>query len=363
MTGGFARTTRLAAAILALGLVNVAAAVEIQDIARIKGSESNKLVGVGLVVGLPGTGDGGKFQPAMRELTALMQSLVGDPTVGVMELRDVANVAIVSVTAFVPATGAREGDTINVRVSSIGPASSLEGGSLFMTALKGPKRGAPVYAFAEGELSVEDPQFPTKAVIRNGAQMSQDIYAMSLDAFGRMTIVIDQTHAGWPLANTLAALISEDMDPDGPPIAQAVDQKNVIVQLPSYEQANPSAFISRIMELPLPPELIRSEARVVVNERTGSIVMTGDVQMSPVMISHPGLTITTITPEPTPTTAAPRVGREDFVGIDPQRAGGARLADLLTAFNQLKVPANERIEIIKEIHRSGKLHAKLVMEN
>ncbi|MAE59938.1 MAG: hypothetical protein CMJ49_01125 [Planctomycetaceae bacterium] len=340
----------------------VAGAVEVHDIARIKGAESNKLVGVGLVVGLPGTGDGGKFYPAMRRLSALMQKL-GDSNVDLSELKDVKNVAIVTVTAFVPKTGAREGDLIDLRVSSIGSASSLEGGTLFMTPLKGPVPGSPVYAFAEGAVVVEDENSPTTGVVKRGAQMSRDIFAQSLDEYGRLTIVLDQAHAGWPLANTIASLVNEDMSPDGPAIARAVDPKNVIVQVPGYEAGNPSAFIARVLEMPLPPELIRSEARVVINEKTGSIVMTGDVQMSPVMISHPGLTITTITPEPPPTTENPRVRQDDFVGVDPRGAGGSRLSDLLAAFNQLKVPAKDRISIIKEIHRSGKLHAKLILEH
>ena len=165
------------------------------------------------------------------------------------------------------------------------------------------------------------------------------------------------------MANTLASLVNDLMAPDAPPIAVAIDQKNVVIQLPPAERDNPAAFISQVLEIQLDPTLVRTEARVVINSRTGTIVMTENVQVSPVVISHKGLTITTITP-PLPVSAEqPIVEQHEFVGLDPSRRGGARLADLLAAFNQLKVPAEDRIAILKEIHRSGKLHAQLILED
>src|SRR5690606_16732917 len=101
---------------------------------------------------------------------------------------------------------------------------------------------------------------------------------------------------------------------------------------------------------------------VVINERTGTIVVSGDVQISPVIISHKGLTITTITPQPAPNVLNPQVIQDPFLAVDPGGRGGAKLADLLAAFNQLKVEAQDRIEILKLMHQSGKLHAQLILE-
>jgi len=339
-----------------------ARAVQVQDLVRIKGSESSKLVGMGLVVGLNGTGDGGKFLPAMRPLAAMMKRLI-DPNVLAAELKDAENVAIVSITAKLPASGVREGDKVDVQVASVGAAESLKGGRLFLTPMYGPLPGSPTFAFAEGRVVLEDDDTPTVGTIKRGATLTENVAAQNIDQFGRLTLVIDQANATWPMANTLATLINDLMAPDSPPIAAAVDQKNIVIQVPQREQKYPASFISQVLEIQLDPTLVRTEARVVINERTGTIVMTGDVEISPVVISHKGLTITTITPPRQPTQENPNVEQQEFVGLDPSKRGGARLADLLAAFNKLKVPAEDRIAILKEIHRTGKLHAKLVLED
>lgn len=357
------RGPMVAALALLLTLASVApAAVQIQDIARLKGSESSKLVGMGLVVGLNGTGDGGDFLPAIRPLAAMMQRLM-DPNTVAAELRDVENVAIVSITAQLPEGGVREGDKVNIQVASVGAAESLAGGRLFLTPLYGPLPGSPVFAFAEGRLTLEDDQTTTVATVERGATLTRNIASRNVDDNGRINLVLDAHTATWPMANALAMMINDVLAPDGPPIAMAVDQKNVIVQLPERQRPNPAPFIAQVLEIHLDPSLVRTEARVVINQRTGTIVMTGDVELSPVIISHKGLTITTIRPPQKPTEDNPEVDRESFVGLDPDKRGGAKLSDLLAAFNRLKVPAEDRIAIVKEIHRSGKLHAKLVLED
>jgi flagellar P-ring protein precursor FlgI len=338
-------------------------AAQVQDFVRIKGAESNKLVGMGLVVGLNGTGDG-KFLPAMRPLAAMMQRLI-DPNVAAIELKDVKNVAVVSLTAHLPGSGVREGDTVDVQVASVGTAKSLSGGRLFMTPLLPPVANgqARVLAYAEGQLILEDEDTPTVAKIERGATLTADVYARYMDDFGRMTLVINEANATWPMANTIAALVNDLMSPDGPAIAYAVDQKNIIVQIPPREQTNPAGFISQVLEIPIDPTLVRTEARVTINQRTGTIVMTADVQISPVVISHKGLTITTITPPIQPTAENPQVNQMRFVEMDPSRRGGTKLRDLAAAFEQLKVPTEDQIAIIKEIHRTGKLHARLILED
>jgi len=198
--------------------------------------------------------------------------------------------------------------------------------------------------------------------VRGGAQLTRDVLAQAIDAQGRLTLVLNDSVASWPMASNIASLINGVIAPEGPNVARAIDAKNVIVDVPEYERADPAAFISNILISYVDPSQIGDGAKVVINERTGTIIVSGDVQISPVIISHRGLTITTITPEPSLTPAAPATSINDFVPIDPEKRGGARLADLLQAFNQLKVEPADRIAILKEIHRSGKLHAKLVIE-
>ena len=323
--------------------------------------ETSKLVGMGLVVGLNGTGDGGKFMPAMRPLATVMQQMI-DPNVIASELKDAKNVALVMLSATLPAGGVREGDRVDVHLSAVGPAKSLAGGRLFMIPLTGPLPGSPVYAFADGPVTIEDHETPTVGVVKDGAQLTRDVMSRYLDASGRIALVIHDVNASWPTANNLANLINGVMSPDGPGLAQVVDQKNISIEVPVFERANPAAFISQILQTYVDPAQIGTGARVVVNERTGTIIISEDVQISPVIISHKGLTITALTPPVEPTPLNPQREELRFVSLDPESRSGTKLTDLMNAFNQLKVEADDRIAIIKEIHRSGKLHAQLIIE-
>lgn len=347
-------------AVLAL-LCAPAGAVQVQDIARLKGSESSKIIGMGLVVGLNGTGDGGKYKPAMEPLAKMISHFVDESAVWT-ELKDVKNVALVSVTAELPAEGVREGDRVNVRISSIGPAKSLAGGTLFMTPLMAPRPGSElIFAFAEGQVTIQDQDTPTVGVISNGATLTRDIMTRHVQN-GQITLVIDSRHASWPVARNLAQNINDELNPEGTALARAVDPKNVTVQVPMWERADPSLFLSKLMVMSFPTPLMPMESRVVINKSTGTIVMSGDVEISPVVISKRGLTITRITPTPQPDELNPVEVENRFIGVDPADEGGAKLADLIEAFNQLKVEAKDRIEIIEAIAASGHLHAELIYE-
>lgn len=355
------KISRLLVLLMSLALLRPAMAVQVQDLVRLKGSETNKLVGMGLVVGLSGSGDGGKFLPAMRPLATVTQQLI-DPNTVVSEMKDSKNVALVALTATLSGTGVREGDRVDVQVSAVGPAKSLVGGRLFLIPMTGPVPGSPVYAFAEGPLTIEDPKTPTVAIVKGGAQLTRDVMTRCLDDRGRATLVLNDAVASWPLANNIANLINGVMSPDGPGIAKAIDAKNVTIQLPPYEQADPAAFISQMLQSYIDPSQINAAAKVVINERTGTIIISGDVYIAPVLIAHKGLVITSLTPAPQPTTQTPKVEQRTFVPVDPDKRGGSNLLDLMNALNQLKVEPADRIAILKELHRSGKLFAQLVIE-
>jgi flagellar P-ring protein FlgI len=347
--------------ILALLCFNACAlGVRVADITRLGGQRTNVLTGMGLVFGLKGTGDGGDYLPAIRPLAQMLGKFSNAATLE--ELADAKNVAIVMITAKVPAAGARDGDVIDVYVTSIGGASSLRGGRLFVTPLLGPTGqltadGMP-FALAEGQIILEDSATPTVGVVRRGGVMEIDLPAEVVEN-DRFTLVIDDPSASWQMSNLIASVVNND-EYVGENIAVALDAKNVVVTIPRAERARPDAFIARILRLQLP--MVPVEARVTINERTGTMILTGDVEISPVVISHKGLTISTIRPEPIASPTRPIQKQMDFVAVDPNKSGGAKLQDLLDALDQLKVPAEDRISIIKELHRSGKVHAKLIIE-
>lgn len=336
-------------------------AVKIADITRIGGQRTNVLTGVGLVYGLKGTGDGGDFQPAIRPLAAMLTRFANPASVA--DLKNAENVAIVSLIATVPSNGVRDGDHLDVRVMSIGAAGSLRGGHLFVCPMTGPlPRGdhteAGIYALAEGPIILEDPTTPTVGIVKRGCVMEADLPAKAIDN-GRFTLILEEPSAGWTVSSTIAKLINDAVSDDGTILATAVDPKNIVVVIPEAERERPDQFIARVLKLPVPP--VQTEARVLINDRTGTIIVTGDVEISPVVISHKGLTISTISPAPRPTPQAPVVTDTNVVALDTTQQGGAKLQDLAMAFDQLRVSAEDRIAIVKELHRTGKLHAKLII--
>ncbi|MEM9883382.1 MAG: flagellar basal body P-ring protein FlgI [Planctomycetota bacterium] len=352
------------ALLLALLASVQAVSLEVGSVVRIKGSETSTLVGMGLVVGLDGTGDGGEFGPAHRPLIEVVNRLIDDRA-QLAEFEDATSVALVSFEAIVPAEGVREGDLLDVYVSTVGSAKSLEGGRLFLMPMVGEHKDSDVMALARGPIIVEDPERPTTGKIDGGAKMTRSVRARFMDQRGYIQLVVNEANASWTTTNNLAALINGLVAPDGPEAARAIDAKNVFLRVPEYERANPASFIANILEAYIDGSQVTGSARVVINQRTGTIVMSGDVEISPTIISHEGLTITMLKPEPKPEPGEelpPRQVTEEFLALDPADRGGARLGDLLAAFNQLKVPAEDRITIVRQMHEAGQLHAELVVQ-
>jgi flagellar P-ring protein precursor FlgI len=356
--------TRFTSAISALLLLMLAAAparaVKIADITRLGGERTNVLTGLGLVYGLKGTGDGGGFAPAIAPLRSML-SKFGDP-VTVQQLNNAANVAVVMVTATVPEVGARDGDHLDVHVSSVGAAASLKGGRLFVTPMQGPLPGGPLLALAEGPLTIEDPSTPTVGLIpaaAGGAVMETDLPPRIIDAAGRFTLIIDEYASSWGTASRIAKIINDSESSNGEILATAIDSKNVIVTIPQSERDRPDSFIGRIQQLPV--QMLATKARVIINQKTGTIIMTGDVEISPVVISHNGLSISTIIPPPQGTAGNPVVTDHAAIALSTSQPNG-NFQDLVAAMEQLKVPAMDRIQIIEELYKTGKLHAELIEE-
>jgi flagellar P-ring protein precursor FlgI len=331
-------------------------ATRIEDLTRLAGDRENKLIGLGLVVGLPGTGDGKDFVPAIRSLQQLMLRL-GYEAVSPAELKDTVNVAVVTVSATLPAF-AREGDKLDVFVTAAGAATSLRGGRLLLTPLQGPRENSAVYALAEGPLSVEDPAAPTAAKIVGGAILEEE-FKTEFVKDGAVTFVLDRDNANFTTATQIASIVNEELAAEqvaageGPLLAVALDKAAVKVTIPLRYRASETLvpFISRLQRLPV--LLPNTPATVVVNERTGTIVITGDVEVSPALIAHKNLVVA--------------MGGQDRAVADVRplasdRADQIKLQALVDLWSQLKAEPRDLIAIIKELKRAGKLHAQLVTE-
>ena len=351
------RTDRLVVAIVALGFwapaVPAEARTTLGSICRVKGQEENTLQGLGFVVGLEGTGDDGSFLPAIRSLAKAME-LMGEPlgSAGLTELKDVKNMALVSVTATVPAGGARQGDKLDCTVSSIGSAKSLEGGRLFLTALTGPDRNDPrIYAFARGAVTLDDPKKLTRTGrIHGGCRIEADFFNV-FTKDGKFALVLDKDHAGFQVAQQVAHLINSqpDLQSGGLPPAEGLDAVNISVTIPPQYRSAPAMFVSQVLALALLMEP-ETGARVVINERAGSIVITGDVEIGAAAIAHKNVVVET--------GGATTAGQ--FVQLDIQET--PKLKALVEALNAVNVPTVDTIEIIKRINRSGKLYGRLIIE-
>jgi len=347
------------------------------DVTRLQGQGTNRLMGFGLVTGLDGTGDGSGFVPTMRALAATMEQF-GSPVQTLDDIAASKNTAIVMIEAVIPAHGAREGDTFDLRVTAVA-AKSLEGGQLLATPLVYHDRTVEgLFAFGQGKIVLDGPT-PTSGLVRDGARMERDVFinviARGADLMDAgisspwiqrsgtyITLVLEETHAGWSMAASVAQAVDKELgvSADVDRVAMAIDSKNIVVLLPPHQRRDPASWIRDVERTPILME--SNEARVTINRAAGTIVVSGDTRLSPVVVSQLGLTITVaneLAENPPP---QPPIVQEDFVPLDLERERPPNVRDLLEALNQLKVPFADRVSILEEIHRAGKLHARLMYE-
>ncbi|WP_372724014.1 flagellar basal body P-ring protein FlgI [Novipirellula sp.] len=345
-----------------------AATLRLGDMCRLKGQEINTLQGLGLVVGLRGTGDS-DAAPTARALSRMMQLMGGSMAVdslGQLDLKDVAdakNVAMVFVTARIPAVGSHTGDQIDVTVNAIN-AKSLEGGYLMLTPMLGPRADNPtVYAVAQGRVKVSVDGPATTGTVQGGAKMEATVPA-SFQKDGMITLILERDFASFDNTqriedevNSLSALTLGDSGRSGSgsgsrnnrPRAQAIDQLHVQVHIPELYQENPIKFISLLLNLPI--QIASHSSRVVINEREGIVVIGKDVEVAPVLVTHRNLRI-----------EAGGVG--GLVGVDDKmdERDTAKLKNLADALNALDVPTSDLIAIIKTLKAKGDLYGEVVFQ-
>ena len=342
------------------------AGTTLQDLVRLKGHDRVFLQGLGIVVGLEGTGDTSKNSWVASKPYAMLLENLGDPVSSLDQLQRADAYALVYVSMEVPAFGAVDGDQLDVTVETIYNASSLKGGRLVFSPMRLPAPHAtnpPIMAFAQGSIVLEGEDL-TSGRIRNGGQMVRDIKSNPISG-DRVQLILKDEYAGWPMADRLAGIVNANFDFSGVDrIAGAENAKSVHVLLPTADRAEPAPFLAALLSTPVDPSLIDVGARIVVNERTGTILVNDDVEIGPVAVAHDGLTITSLSP------AAMQQGVDgalpaDWVGIDARKDGAGssmHLNTLLEALRRFNVPVKEQIEIIYELRRSGALHAEIINE-
>jgi flagellar P-ring protein precursor FlgI len=333
----------------------------LRDVTRVKGQGASMIQGLGLVVGLNGTGDSGTELAMARPLAAALTNM-GNP-VSIDELANTQSAALVLVTCSIPREGAKVDDEYEVTISVMNSAQSLEGGILLMTPLT-PRPNAPVYAFANGRLTLQDEDNPTVAIVNKGAQIVRDINTMP-NIGASFDLIIDSPFAGWGPAASMASEIDQNYrlssDRLGEPLARVIDPRTIRVTVPANERSNPGSFFGHVMETNISGALRKLPAQVICDTRAGIIVMTGDVEVSPTVITHKDLVITTLV-DPL---AQPLQSESEFAALqtdDNTDSTSAKLQDLIRAFDQLDVPPREQIQILELIHKAGKLNARLIID-
>lgn len=337
-----------------------AAGTTVKEIARIKGQGESIIRGAGLVTGLPGTGDSGKETAALRPLARTLEN----SGVTVASAREIQgkSVALVLITCVIPPEGSRADDRFDCTVTVVGNASSLKGGHLFLTPLRGPFPDSPVYAMCEGAVEIPDASVPTTGRVRLGARMIQDILMPEVKQ--TFELLLHPSFAGWAAASQVATAVNAKAQPQGPAVAIAIDERTVRVEIPDAEMTDRAAFLADVLSAEVNPSLLDLPAQVIVNTRSGSIIVTGDVTIAPVAFTTRDLSITTVRPAPTPTAQAPLVERSRWADLQTgaRPSEQTRLTDLLAAFKHLDIPVSEQINLLQMLHKTGKLQARLVID-
>lgn len=371
------RSIRQIASLLVIALAawvavdpTAAHAGRLKDIADVEGVRGNELFGYGVIVGLNGTGDGNSVKFTSQSLSNMLEK------VGVRVNPDdvkVKNVASVMVTATLPPF-ARPGTKIDLTLSSLGDAKSLSGGTLMLTSLRGPDGN--VYAVGQGPVStgsfaIESGQgdtaqrnHPTVGYITGGAYVERSI-PFDLFQSRRVRIVLRQ-----PDFTTMTRVVSTINNYLGRPLAVAVDSASVELPLVDTYMRDPIGLIAKLEQLEIEQDV---GAKVVVNERTGTIIMGENVRVNRVALAHGNLNISIRSetqvsqPEAFSETGETQVVQNADVTVGEEMrslkvvGGQVTLGDLVTALNALGATPRDLVSIFTALKRAGALQAELVI--
>ena len=365
------RIIRAAVLFSALMLVlqqGLADAARLKDIAYVQGLRENQLVGYGIVVGLSGTGDGTQAKFTIQSIANLMERM-GIINVDPKQIK-VKNVAGVMVTARMPPL-AKIGQKIDVVVSSIGDAKSLLGGTLLMTPLKG--INGETYAVAQGPMSIGgysaggaganvQKNHTTAGRIPGGATIEKEI-PVNLLAKRELKINLYE-----PDFTTVSRMVDAINDTLGAEFATPVDAETVKLRIPPEYEGSPVSLMAAIEDVEISPD---TTAKVILDERTGTVVMGDNVRISTVAVAHGNLSIqireNPQVSQPAPFARRGRTAVTPNTQIKVNEGGGklvllnhgASIGQLVAALNAVGVTPRDLISIMQSIKASGALHADL----
>lgn len=355
----------------AMPLLTEASPVRLKDLVEFDGVRTNDLLGYGLVVGLNGTGDGLRNSPFTEEIMANILERLGVNVTG--EQFRPRNVAAVLVTARLPPF-ARAGSPIDVTVSAIGDSSSLLGGTLVMTPLNA--ADGEIYAVAQGSIIAGGitaeadaarvtQGVPTSGVIPAGATVEREV------AFEFASLRIIRLALRTPDFTTAARIEAAVNNGFGRNVALMLDSGTVEIDIAATRASSPAHAMQRIENILVEPE---RRARVVVDQRSGTIVMGEDVRISRVAVSQGNLTIrieeAPLVVQPNPfspgeTVVVPRssasITEEPGIGLA-ELPGGTSLSQVIAGLNALGVAPHDMIDILKSIRAAGALHAEFIVQ-
>jgi len=366
------------AAVLLLAMAGMAGAqrpeaarirrARVKDIASVEGVRDNQLVGYGIVVGLHGTGDSSQTVFPLQTLESALErmgvNLQGNAMASMMQTRNMA-------AAFVSATlppFAEPGYRIDVTVSSAGDARSLEGGVLLLAPLYGPD--GQIYAEAQGPMvlggyavtangSSKSVNYPTTARIPSGAIVERGV-PLDLERLHTLSLLLDD--ADFHTAEMVAGAINQNA---GRKLAHAVDSRRI--ELTPEAKEDIPALLARVEEVEVD---VSPRARVVVNERTGTVVIGGNVTLQPVTILHGGLVVNVVSrfevsqPNPlgqgtTQVVQQTTVQAEDKAASRIELREGATVDDLVENLQQIGATARDIVSILQAMKEAGALEAEL----
>jgi flagellar P-ring protein FlgI len=357
----------LAAMMLAGAIAQAGATSRIKDLANIEGVRQNQLIGYGLVVGLNGTGDTLNNIPFTRQSLQAMLERLGVNVRGA-QMRT-GNVAAVMVTANLPAF-ATQGTRMDVTVSALGDSKSLQGGTLLVTPLLGADGN--VYAVAQGSLAISGFQaegdaakivrgVPTVGRISNGAIIEREI-DFALNKLGQLRLAL--RNPDFTTAKRIASAINDFI---GSPAAEPLDPSTVQLTVPKQFQGNVIALLTEVEQLQIEPDLT---AKVVIDERSGIIVMGRDVRVSTVAVAQGNLTVTIsetpVVSQPQPfSRGETRVAPRTRVGVSEEGKKfavvkeGVSLQQLVDGLNALGIGPRDLISILQAIKAAGAIQADI----
>ncbi len=350
----------------------------VSDVAKFKGPRVNRLQGIGLVVGLAGTGDGDSYKQAIQPLASWLKHYA-NPVVQLEDLKNTKNVALVTIQAELPEGGAREGDRLDVQVSAMGACKSLAGGRLLSAPLQHHSLiDKTIIGFAMGPLELTVPDASkVNAIVRGGLILEEDAMVSFLASgtdllsdFGMhgswlragqmyVTLIIHATHEGFGMASAIAHAVNQELGETfrDTQLAMSMDPKNVVVRLPEVYADDPVPFLYEIEKLTI--LLPEKSARIVINRAKQIIALDGEVAISPTIFTVKGLTIS-IARDAEGQIQPPTTDEQSFIGVDPGNQSGPVLSALLQQLNQIKVPINDRIAVIEALHSMGNIHAEII---